>query len=409
MKNFFNHKIKQCGLFIATLFFAFCVTAPAAFAAGYTWTDQSAAGNRYWDGIASSSDGKYVAASTGTGTVWVSSDYGSTWTNRTPPVSGRFWYGITSSADGSHLAVVDASPGHIWTSTNYGVTWTDQTNSGTRSWLRIASSSDGSRLIAATNNGVVDISADGGSTWNVASVSGTNFTSVSSSASGQYLAATDFGAGVSGGFIYTSSDYGANWTQQVSGGQKTWGAVNISPDGSHIFAGDGTHLYYSTNHGSSWSQAAGTTGTPDWQTISSSTSGQYLIAAGNNATPVWISSDFGVNWTADTTPTTLLGWNATAISADGSRLFLGGNNDGGNTHIWSAYDAALDSSLIPATPSASTPAADPATTTQAPDTGYGAPHPSYMVFMLSSTASLVSIGGGTALYYRSKQHIRLTL
>lgn len=370
-------------------------------AAGYTWTNQSAAGNRYWNSLASSSNGKYVAGATGTGAVLVSADYGTTWTDRTPPISGRFWVGITSSADGSHLALADGSPGDIWTSTNYGLSWTDQTNSGSNGWSSIAGSADGNRLLAVAYNGPVRLSTDGGATWSNASPPpGHQYVSASSSSTGQYLAVADQGTFPTAQFIFTSSDFGVTWNQQPAAGQRFWGAVGVSPDGSHMYAGDGTHLYYSADHGTSWSQASGVTGTPSFTSVSASTTGQYAVAVGNNTTPIYISSDFGVTWTQETTPTTLFGWNATAMSGDGSRLFVAGNNDGGGTDIWMAYNAALDSSLLVSNSSPGLTTSTSASTLQAPNTGDGAPVRSQALTTLLAVLSIGSVGVGVCFAYR---------
>ncbi|MFN4181578.1 MAG: hypothetical protein ACK4FA_02700, partial [Candidatus Paceibacteria bacterium] len=61
------------------------------------------------------------------------------WVERTS--SGqRQWYGVASSSDGTKLvAVVDN--GYIYTSTDSGVTWTEQTGSGQRDWYDEISSS----------------------------------------------------------------------------------------------------------------------------------------------------------------------------------------------------------------------------------------------------------------------------
>ena len=118
-----------------------------AFAAGATWTDQTAAGSRQWQSITSSSDGTKLAAVEYGGDIWTSTDSGATWTDQTAAGS-RGWGSITSSTDGTKLAAADSSPGDIWTSTDSGATWTDQTAAGSRYWWSITSSADGTKLAA---------------------------------------------------------------------------------------------------------------------------------------------------------------------------------------------------------------------------------------------------------------------
>lgn len=50
-----------------------------------------------------------------TGTVWMSTDSGVSWTdNASTSISGLNWFSIASSADGSRLVAADYS-GSIWT------------------------------------------------------------------------------------------------------------------------------------------------------------------------------------------------------------------------------------------------------------------------------------------------------
>jgi len=63
-----------------------------------------------------------------------------------------YWQSVASSADGSKLVAV-VWGGSIYTSTDSGATWTEQTAAGSRSWNSIASSADGSKLAAAMWDG----------------------------------------------------------------------------------------------------------------------------------------------------------------------------------------------------------------------------------------------------------------
>src|SRR5215831_11463906 len=65
----------------------------------------------------------------------------STWT---PRDNDRDWQAIASSADGSKLVAV-VSYGQIYTSTDAGMTWTPHESS--RNWYSVASSADGTKLV----------------------------------------------------------------------------------------------------------------------------------------------------------------------------------------------------------------------------------------------------------------------
>ena len=75
------------------------------------------------------------------------------WTQQTSSGS-RSWYSVASSADGTKLVAVVYS-GYIYTSTDSGVTWTQQTSAGSQIWFSVASSADGTKLAAVVNNGYI--------------------------------------------------------------------------------------------------------------------------------------------------------------------------------------------------------------------------------------------------------------
>ena len=124
-------------------------------------------------------------------------DSGETWT---PRDSNRNWYSVASSADGSKL-VAAGFGSQIYTSANSGLTWLAQ-NSGSLNWYSVASSADGSKLVAGTS-GQIYISPDSGMTWTAQNSGSRNWASVASSADGRKL----FAAG--NGQIFTSL-FGSN-------------------------------------------------------------------------------------------------------------------------------------------------------------------------------------------------------
>ena len=75
-------------------------------------------------------------AATGAAAGWV-------WT---PRESARNWYSVASSSDGTKLVAV-VYGGQIYTSADSGVSWTPRESA--RNWCSVASSSDGTKLAAA--------------------------------------------------------------------------------------------------------------------------------------------------------------------------------------------------------------------------------------------------------------------
>jgi hypothetical protein len=158
----------------------------------------------------------YVAGVTLSGTGGCSGNYlsdgkkcvamaGVVWTQR---ASRRTWQAVASSSDGTKL-VAAVSGGYVFISADSGVTWTQAGSQ--QNWISVASSSDGSKLVAAASPGAIYTSADSGATWTQRESQQAAWSSVASSSDGTRLAAAR-GMGMAG-YIFMSTDSGATWTQ----------------------------------------------------------------------------------------------------------------------------------------------------------------------------------------------------
>ena len=139
-------------------------------------------------------------------------------------------------------------------------TWTMQTNSPSTEWNCIASSADGSKLIAASFSGPIYTSSDSGVTWAAASnAPGSGWIAVVSSADGVKLAALNIGDSsiYDEGEIYISTDSGTTWTN-IYTPSVFLNCMALSADGATLIAGDwndfgaGSLIYSSTNFGITW-------------------------------------------------------------------------------------------------------------------------------------------------------------
>ena len=174
------------------------------------------------------------------------------------------------------------------------------------------------RIIPALSLGVVllfgSVSLILGQSWRVTSAPINPWTSVASSADGSNLVA------VANGSIFTSADSGVTWTNRQAP-RLNWSSVSSSADGRKLVAlGNGVPIYTSTNAGVTW-EAAFASG--PWQGVAGSTDGTKLVAVSGiefQTGGILISTNSGVSWMAANTPTNGYGWYAVASSADGSRL-----------------------------------------------------------------------------------------
>jgi sugar lactone lactonase YvrE len=255
-----------------------------------------------------------VMASNSLGTV-----FGALVAFYSPPfvsVPNENWDSVASSADGSVLvAVANKNPvgftgpgGPIIISTNSGATWAIATGAPTNGlWETVACSADGSEMVAAGGGGgsflfPIYTSPDMGVTWVSNNAPVINWQSVASSADGTRLvAAAELNA-----LIFTSTNSGAVWTQATNAPKVRWFSVALSADGTKLaaVATGSTNIFTSPDFGTTWITNNVPVGSPQgiqsaWSSIASSADGGKLIAAagGNGASGfIFISTNSGAAW-----------------------------------------------------------------------------------------------------------------
>jgi len=214
-----------------------------------------------------------------------------------------------------------------------GMVWTQQTGSGARKWKSIASNIDGTKLVAVVYEGYIYTSVDSGATWTQRESSRVWF-SVASSSDGVKLVAV-----VNNGYIYTSTDSGETWTQRDS--SRSWTACASSSDGAKLAAcvysnRNLEYIYTSTDSGANWTQQV-SSGANQWFCISSSSDGTKLIAGVSESGYLYTSTDSGVNWT----PRILGVWESVGSSDNGNKLIVV-NNDFANKNIFLSTDSGVN-------------------------------------------------------------------
>jgi hypothetical protein len=173
----------------------------------------------------------------------------------------------------------------------FAQTWIQQTNAPNTNWVSVASSADGTILIA--NVGV--------------------FATPSTIQ----------------GPIYKSTDSGITWVQQSNAPNLNWQSVASSANGSNFIVAAGsqsssfafhTGIYTSTNSGLSW--ISNNLPVVSWFGVASSADGSKLIAAASGK--IYTSTNFGANWSSNNIPFYL--FYSCASSADGSKLIVGSDS-----------------------------------------------------------------------------------
>lgn len=254
------------------------------------------------------------------GQISRSTDYGLTWSVLSAPAAS--WHSVASSADGTKLIAVPEddgtgnSNGYIHTSSNSGSTWTARTGPGKRAWYGCACSSDGTKMLVAAagtgpsfSNTYPYTSTDSGASWTARTSMGVGFwESAAISDDGQIMLVCKLGGG-----MYRSTNGGASWA--ATGPARAFRAVAMSIDGTKMIAGadGGAGAYYSTNSGSSWTQVPGSSGGSLGVDISNDGTVMY---AGSTSIGVLKSINSGAAWSLIPGRTSV--WSV-QCSADGSK------------------------------------------------------------------------------------------
>ena len=270
--------------------------------------------------IRSSSDGtKLVAINTNTNNtnyIYISTDSGATWQSTSSPLLN--WIAIAMSSDGNTIIGADYS-GSIYKSTNGGSSWTQLTNAPDVDWSCLAMSSDASILIAGINGGYIYTSTDSGTSWTMRTGSGSRtWSSIACSSDGTKIAGA---AGYEGPNIYISTDSGATWTTSYVSATAYCYSVTMSSDGTKLAVGStyGDYVYTSSNSGASWTQGT-QVGANDWISIASSSDGSIIVAGAAGAY-IYISYNSGSTWVQQSTVIGTGYWFGIAVSSSGTKVF----------------------------------------------------------------------------------------
>lgn len=219
-----------------------------------------------------------------------------------------------SVAQGSTLVATSGSDG-VYISTDFGVSWTRRLTGV--NFNHCAVSLDGLNVLAAQDS-VVHRSHDHGMTWAGGAGAGPVFGSLSASSTCAKAVATDYG-----GTLYVSGNYGLSWVSRGPVGY--WTDCAMSADGTQIIAVDtiaGT-VWRSTDSGVTWANIYALYAA---QTCCMSADGTKLTVATRDGM-AWTSENSGTTWSQFVYPPYFGEFTGLACTADGS-ILIGTAGDG---------------------------------------------------------------------------------
>jgi UDP-3-O-[3-hydroxymyristoyl] glucosamine N-acyltransferase len=237
--------------------------------------------------VAISDNGEYQIITTynitnsGIGNLYVSSDYGATFIGKITSVSNDY-IGCAISSTGQYISTITSNYNtisnlndgsyNIYVSSNYGSSWTIPAFKTDNGFANIAMSSTGQYQTVVstykvgyfnTSSAKCYVSSDYGKTgsWNLKLnlTEGNNFKSISMSSSGQYQTICGYIPDMNYSkniFIYSSDDYGNTWTPQYSSSSNQANIITVSSSGQYQFAAtfDASYILVSTSYGTNWYQ-----------------------------------------------------------------------------------------------------------------------------------------------------------
>jgi hypothetical protein len=260
-----------------------------------------------WHAVALSRDGSKAVAAVNGGTLYYSHDAGATWTASN--AASTSWFHVAASADGTRM-VAGARPfSNVSVSADAGVTWTVVSNSIDAA--TVAMSTDGLTIVAADHDaGKVYRSTNFGAAW----------TQIHALHQAWGLGVSGDGntiiVGGSGAPIQLSLDGGATW--QSRGPTTNWSSAHVSVDGTRMAAAGDQGVWVSTDSGVTWTQKSSVVA---FENFGMSGDGMTMLLARQMGQPL-TSSDGGDNWAPNTAQANQY-WQGVAVSGDGKQAIVG--------------------------------------------------------------------------------------
>jgi len=269
---------------------------------GTTWTGLTAPGSRSWNDVAMSTGGQYQLAADSSGYRWRSIDYGANWTpDANFPYVAPDAVGVSGTGQ-YQLAVPRYN--YIAYSSNYGAigSWTNSVTGGQEYWGTGDISKNGQYALVGGSSGPVKVSSNYGVDFSNApgqiNLSSANWRSSAVSGTGQHMIVGQYGYSAK---VWISSDYGVSFILLPNPPisflySSAWSVAAVSSTGQYMLIGEyGGYLYSSSNYGVNWTTVMSSGGVKNWRAASISTTGQYQYAVVQGG-GIYFSNNYGVSW-----------------------------------------------------------------------------------------------------------------
>lgn len=288
----------------------------------FNWTIKLGSPSMQYQSIACSTNSQYIyAVGYARGYIYVSINYGLTWTTISSIGITLFFKSISCTNDGS-IVVAVAYGNNIYVSKDYGQTWADKTSVslGVKNWYCVAvSGTSGQYMVASIYQNLIYYSDDTGDTW--ATINSNNYlcNSITLSANGQSMSIATSSSTTSD-YIYIGS-YPFTTLTSV-GTNDFWISITSSSDNTIQYActsGSTGGIYKSTNSGSTWGKIKSF---PNSKMITTNSSGTYVYVISSSVSYILINKNSESDWT-ESGSVLNLSWEVVKISPDNTKLIGG--------------------------------------------------------------------------------------
>jgi photosystem II stability/assembly factor-like uncharacterized protein len=229
------------------------------------------------------------------------------------------WLAIAMSSSGEYQTAIEED-GRIYVSNDYGVTWTVEYNIGVASSNCVSISQTG-QYQTASNGTNIFISIDFGQSWSKVFNMGTSNIFLCISLTGQYQTLVSCGD-----TVYRSTNYGITWSALSDINLDIYNSIAGFPTAGLAMSYNGQYqtivsenIYLSSDYGRTWTDSSTPNGLDDrnWEGIAMSSTGRYQTAIESGG-EIYISADFGNTWRFINTPiVTDKQWQAVEMTSTG--------------------------------------------------------------------------------------------
>lgn len=231
-----------------------------------------------WTHVASNSNGSrlYATRDDTNSRIWSSINGGSIWNVLANCPQSR-WRRVSTDSNGQYLVASNIEvtfTGYIYTSSNYGTSWTQRTAAGNRNWSGLAVNSSGSIMYACVFGGAIWRSTNSGASWSVINNANINWIDIATDSTGTKVVAV-----VKGGGIYTSINSGVTWSNSNDAPIANWECVASDSTGTNLIAGSNGSIYISNNSGVNWIQQTSSPTNVIWISVTTNSDGTEYSAA----------------------------------------------------------------------------------------------------------------------------------